>query len=134
MALIRWEPVAELGTIQNEMNRLFNNLFDQPNGAGRNGENCGWIGSKAMMRGGSFLASEAPGWRGRLLVRCVTTFPPGFRRIEWSKPIRETGKNAIKSCIGIQTFLRRAGRHESHKAPILLRRSRGAPITRDGFR
>ena len=37
MALIRWEPVAELGTIQNEMNRLFNNLVDQPNPTGRNG-------------------------------------------------------------------------------------------------
>ena len=30
MALIRWEPVAELNTIQNEMNRLFNTFFDQP--------------------------------------------------------------------------------------------------------
>jgi len=26
MALIRWEPVGELNTIQNEMNRLFNML------------------------------------------------------------------------------------------------------------
>jgi HSP20 family protein len=30
MALIRWEPVRELGTIQNEMNRLFNSVFDAP--------------------------------------------------------------------------------------------------------
>lgn len=30
MALIRWEPAAELNTIQNEMNRLFNSLFDTP--------------------------------------------------------------------------------------------------------
>ena len=30
MALIRWEPVRELGTIQNEMNRLFNSVFDTP--------------------------------------------------------------------------------------------------------
>ena len=30
MALIRWEPVTELNTIQNEMNRLFNTFFDQP--------------------------------------------------------------------------------------------------------
>jgi HSP20 family protein len=37
MALIRWEPVAELNTIQNEMNRLFNTLFDQPAPAGRSG-------------------------------------------------------------------------------------------------
>jgi HSP20 family protein len=31
MALIRWEPVRELSTIQNEMNRLFNTLFEAPN-------------------------------------------------------------------------------------------------------
>jgi HSP20 family protein len=35
MALIRWEPVGELNTIQNEMNRLFNTFFDQPAQAGR---------------------------------------------------------------------------------------------------
>lgn len=37
MALIRWEPVTELNTIQNEMNRLFNTFFDQPAPAGRGG-------------------------------------------------------------------------------------------------
>jgi HSP20 family protein len=35
MALIRWEPAAELNTIQNEMNRLFNTFFDQPTPTGR---------------------------------------------------------------------------------------------------
>jgi HSP20 family protein len=30
MALIRWEPGAEMNTIQTEMNRLFNSLFDNP--------------------------------------------------------------------------------------------------------
>jgi HSP20 family protein len=30
MALIRWEPVRELNTLQNEMNRLFNTVFDTP--------------------------------------------------------------------------------------------------------
>jgi HSP20 family protein len=37
MALIRWEPVRELHTMQNEMNRLFNTFFDSPtpsNGGG----------------------------------------------------------------------------------------------------
>lgn len=37
MALIRWEPVRELHTMQTEMNRLFNTFFDSPtpsNGAG----------------------------------------------------------------------------------------------------
>jgi HSP20 family protein len=37
MALIRWEPAAELNTIQNEMNRLFNTFFEQSAPAGRGG-------------------------------------------------------------------------------------------------
>ena len=34
MALIRWEPVRELNTIQSEMNRLFNTFFDAPPSGG----------------------------------------------------------------------------------------------------
>jgi HSP20 family protein len=34
MALIRWEPVRELNTIQNEMNRLFNTFFEDGPGNG----------------------------------------------------------------------------------------------------
>lgn len=34
MALIRWEPVRELNTIQNEMNRLFNTFFETTGGQG----------------------------------------------------------------------------------------------------
>jgi len=30
MALIRWEPVRELHTVQSEMNRIFNTFFDSP--------------------------------------------------------------------------------------------------------
>lgn len=30
MALVRWEPVRELASIQTEMNRLFNSFFDTP--------------------------------------------------------------------------------------------------------
>jgi HSP20 family protein len=30
MAIVRWEPFRELGTLQNEMNRLFNTVFDAP--------------------------------------------------------------------------------------------------------
>jgi HSP20 family protein len=44
VALIRWEPVAELNTIQNEMNRLFNTFFDQPGQTGRgNGTMRRWL-------------------------------------------------------------------------------------------
>ena len=37
MAIVRWEPFREMSTLQNEMNRLFNTVFDTPapgNGGG----------------------------------------------------------------------------------------------------
>ena len=38
MALVRWEPVRELTSLQSEMNRLFNTFFDSPTtGSGGNG-------------------------------------------------------------------------------------------------
>jgi HSP20 family protein len=30
MTIVRWEPLRELGTLQTEMNRLFNTVFDGP--------------------------------------------------------------------------------------------------------
>lgn len=45
MALVRWEPVRELTSLQNEMNRLFNTFFDTPT-AGQGASNGGarrWI-------------------------------------------------------------------------------------------
>jgi HSP20 family protein len=33
MALVRWEPVRELSSLQTDMNRLFNTFFDTPTGA-----------------------------------------------------------------------------------------------------
>ena len=37
MALVRWEPVRELNSLQSEMNRLFNTFFDTPTGGNGNG-------------------------------------------------------------------------------------------------
>jgi len=34
MALVRWEPAREIGSVQNEINRLFNTFFDTPVSAG----------------------------------------------------------------------------------------------------
>ena len=34
MTIVRWEPLRELGSLQSEMNRLFNTVFDTPNGNG----------------------------------------------------------------------------------------------------
>jgi HSP20 family protein len=38
MALVRWEPVRELSTLQNEMNRLFSSFFDTPTNGGGGGD------------------------------------------------------------------------------------------------
>jgi HSP20 family protein len=37
MTIVRWEPFRELNTLQNEMNRLFNTVFDAPAGQRGNG-------------------------------------------------------------------------------------------------
>jgi HSP20 family protein len=42
MALVRWEPVREISSIQNEVNRLFNTFFDTPVSAGE-GAGRRWI-------------------------------------------------------------------------------------------
>ena len=34
MTIVRWEPLRELSTLQNEMNRLFNTAFDAPASGG----------------------------------------------------------------------------------------------------
>jgi HSP20 family protein len=36
MAIVRWEPLREISSLQSEMNRLFNTVFDAP-GQGGNG-------------------------------------------------------------------------------------------------
>src|SRR5881392_2000452 len=43
MALVRWEPVRELTSLQNEMNRLFNTFFDPPATAGNGSTLRRWI-------------------------------------------------------------------------------------------
>ena len=63
MALIRWEPVRELNTIQSEMNRLFNTFFDAP--APGNGLSVGrrWIPAMDLVEDGDeyVLRADLPG-------------------------------------------------------------------------
>jgi HSP20 family protein len=42
MTIVRWEPLRELGTLQTEMNRLFNTVFDSP-GQGNAGALRRWM-------------------------------------------------------------------------------------------
>jgi HSP20 family protein len=43
MALIRWEPVREISSIQTEMNRLFNSFFDTPTANGGSAPLRRWV-------------------------------------------------------------------------------------------
>jgi HSP20 family protein len=64
MALIRWEPVAELNTIQNEMNRLFNTFFEQPGQTSRgNGPTRRWLPPMDLVESGDhyILRADLPG-------------------------------------------------------------------------
>jgi HSP20 family protein len=64
MALIRWEPARELGTIQNEMNRLFNTFFDTPTTAQANGgTQRRWIPAMDLVEtdGEFVLRADLPG-------------------------------------------------------------------------
>src|SRR5436309_15929351 len=63
MALIRWEPVRELNTIQNEMNRLFNTFFEAP--AQANGPSTArrWLPAMDLVETGEdfVLRADLPG-------------------------------------------------------------------------
>jgi HSP20 family protein len=62
MAMIRWEPIGELNTIQNEMNRLFNTLFDSPGQTSR-GTATRWIPAMDLVETGEsyVLRADLPG-------------------------------------------------------------------------
>jgi HSP20 family protein len=65
MALIRWEPVTELNTIQNEMNRLFNTFFDQPGSGAGTSQNASrrWIPAMDLVETADhyLLRADLPG-------------------------------------------------------------------------
>jgi HSP20 family protein len=43
MAIVRWEPLRELSSLQNEMNRLFNTAFDTPTTPGNGATVRRWV-------------------------------------------------------------------------------------------
>lgn len=65
MALVRWEPVRELTSLQNEMNRLFNTFFDHPTtGNGGNGASIRrWIPAMDLVESDDHfvLKADLPG-------------------------------------------------------------------------
>jgi HSP20 family protein len=68
MALIRWEPVRELNTIQSEMNRLFNTFFEAPSAAngGGTGSLRRWVPATDLVETDEdfVLRADLPGLSG----------------------------------------------------------------------
>jgi HSP20 family protein len=63
MALVRWEPVRELNSLQTEMNQLFNAFFDSPTTGGNGGATRRWIPSMDLAETESHfvLRADLPG-------------------------------------------------------------------------
>jgi HSP20 family protein len=65
MTIVRWEPLREFSTLQNEMNRLFNTVFDTP--APSSGANGGamrrWMPAMDLVESGDHfvLRADLPG-------------------------------------------------------------------------
>lgn len=43
MTIVRWEPLREVASLQGEVNRLFNTLFDEPRNGNVNGAVRRWV-------------------------------------------------------------------------------------------
>jgi HSP20 family protein len=63
MTIVRWEPLRELNTLQSEMNRLFNTVFDAPSGAGNGGTLRRWMPAMDLLESGDHfvLRADLPG-------------------------------------------------------------------------
>src|SRR5687767_756952 len=61
MTIVRWEPLRELGTLQSEMNRLFNTVFDGPTPTG--GTMRRWMPAMNLLESGDdfVLKADLPG-------------------------------------------------------------------------
>ncbi len=62
MAIIRWEPARELQSVQSEINRLFNTLFESPTPTG-NGSTRRWIPAMDLVENENdfVLRADLPG-------------------------------------------------------------------------
>ena len=61
MTIVRWEPLRELNTLQSEMNRLFNTVFDGPGGNGSTLRR--WMPAMDLLESGDHfvLRADLPG-------------------------------------------------------------------------
>ena len=62
MTIVRWEPLRELNSLQSEMNRLFNNVFEPPSGGSGTGLRR-WMPAMDLVESGDHfvLRADLPG-------------------------------------------------------------------------
>ena len=62
MTIVRWEPLRELNSLQGEMNRLFDTVFDAPSGSSR-GPLRRWVPAMDLVESGDHfvLRADLPG-------------------------------------------------------------------------
>ena len=65
MTIVRWEPVRELSSLQTEMNRLFNTVFDAPATGGNGGPQRRWVPAMDLLETADHfvLRADLPGMR-----------------------------------------------------------------------
>jgi HSP20 family protein len=63
MAIVRWEPLRELTTLQNEMNRLFSSAFDAPTGGNGGATMRRWMPAMDLVETDEYfvLTADLPG-------------------------------------------------------------------------
>jgi len=63
MTIVRWEPLRELSSLQSEMNRLFNTVFDSPQSAGQGTVLRRWVPAMDLVESGDHfvLRADLPG-------------------------------------------------------------------------
>jgi HSP20 family protein len=63
MTVVRWEPLRELGSLQNEMNRLFDTVFDTPRPGANAGAMRRWMPAMDLVESGDHfvLRADLPG-------------------------------------------------------------------------
>ena len=63
MTIVRWEPLRELSSLQSEMNRLFNTVFDAPPSGGQGAVLRRWVPAMDLVESGDHfvLRADLPG-------------------------------------------------------------------------
>jgi HSP20 family protein len=102
MAVVRWEPLRELTSLQSEMNRLFNTVFDTP-APGNAGTMRRWMPAMDLVESGDHfvLRADLPGMSEedvKIEIEDGTLTLSGERKAEHEE--REEGYYRVERAFG----------------------------------